>query len=203
MAGSTDDWDYEVMTDLMESIEDPIIREQAALLSTKNRFTSVPTRLLDAIASIQSSEPTDALRLAAWGLRKALFTEDHERMAMFADRMKRTLDQECTVPEPHPWLMCDQRAYELRDAHSRLVALGLQSPNTWQEALTAEAWKCHLDTPHEGTSRTEAVWNGEFWNFGEWDAPTTVTDCLDDIQVTELVPDEPTTVRLTVERTTP
>jgi hypothetical protein len=133
-------------------------------------------------------------------MNRAVDLGDWGRARSWSDRVARTLEQECGLAEPHHSLQCEERAYELRDVSSRLVALGLSEPRSWEDAMTAAAWTCHLEAgPHRGVSRTTATWTGTEWTFAEWDVPSGTTECLDAVRTTVAVPDEPTQVRLTLE----
>ena len=48
-------------------------------------------------------------------------------------------------------------------------------------------------------SKVDVLWDGTRWSFGAWDVPTETTACLDRVVRTEIVPEEPTRVHLTLE----
>lgn len=186
---------------LLRSIADPEVRTQAALVATLHSRYADPGPLLDAIAESEVDEPVDALTLSSWALDEAVRTADWGRAAAAATRQREALALACDgVPHPHHALSCEQRQYELRDVAARLAALDLVPATTWQEALTAEAWRCHLGaSPHQGLSRAEVWWTGERWAFGAWDHATPATDCLSQLERTVPAPPGPVHVRLALE----
>jgi hypothetical protein len=191
-----DGWVERVST-LLGDIESPAVRERAALLATSARE---PTpELLDQVHAVSPRDPRDALRLATWGIARSVEAGDWARAAAFSELLRPALDDVCALGTASAQVPCEFAQYQLRETVARLVALGVQAPRTWQEALTAAAWRCHLDErAAPGTSRTHARWDGARWTFAPWDRPTAVTACLDGVERTEVAPDE-LTVRLTVE----
>lgn len=187
---------------LLGAIESPQIREQAAMYVTR-QFESTSSDVLDLVDAFElvpTSSATSDLALTTWALNRSVQLEDWDRALAWSERLRSTIEKECTTAEPDWKLHCETRQYELRDVAARLGALGLMTPRTWQEALTAAAWRCHLTVAaHQGTSRTVATWNADRWTFAPWDAPTDTTRCLDQILRTEIAPAEPTQVRITLE----
>lgn len=196
-------WDESEIADLLLSIESDAVQEYAAVWLTRERFEPfTPTLpvLLDAFERVEASSLQNELRMSTWALNRAVALKDWDRASMWANRLRTGLDAGCRVSEPDRRLGCETREYELREAIGRLAAMGLATPSTWEEALAAEAWRCHLGAaPQVGISRTIAKWDGARWFFGVWDAPTDVTSCLEAVYRTEVVPGEPLSVRLTIE----
>ncbi|MEZ4238103.1 MAG: hypothetical protein R3F59_18540 [Myxococcota bacterium] len=199
MEGAT--WRSDVIATVVDEMTDPRVREQAAMELTKagSFFRTVTPDLLDVMASIATESPQNALRIETWSLNRAVSLGDWERARAWSERLRATLDDRCGE-EAHHSLQCEERRYELRDATARLVALGLTHPTTWQDALTAAAWRCHLEVgPHQGTSRGSATWTGAAWSFEGWTRETPTTACLGAVTSTAVVPDAPVVVRLTLE----
>lgn len=194
------EWDPDLLSELLGQIASPVLREQGALLVTNLRDTT--PELLDRMFAIEAREPRDGLRLATWGMAGSVKIGDWARAEVWAERTRPVTDEVCASVSDGTQVVCDFAQYQLRETAARLVALGRQPAVTWQEALTAAAWRCHIDAPAEpGSSRTHTTWTGERWVFEPWDRPSVVTDCLDALHTTEMVPESPLRVRLTVETT--
>lgn len=190
----------ETVAELLGAIRSPDVKVQAGQLLTTVGAERVSPSLLDAAGSVPPGSPQADLRLATWAMNRAVYREDWSRARHWADRVRSTLAEACAAPDPDFTLHCESRDYELRDVSARLVALGLDTPRTWQEALTAAAWRCHLAGPgHQGLSRAEGTWDGSRWTFGAWDHPTPVTGCLSAVHRLEPSPAAPVRVALTLE----
>lgn len=191
-------WDADAMADLLGQIDSPALREQGALSVTA---VHEPTpALLDRVFEIDASTPDDAYRLTSWGTARSVALGDWARASAWAKRMREAVETVCAVDSANAESSCGFGSYQLRETTARLVALGHQEPKTWQEALSAAAWRCHLAAPAEpGTSRTSATWTGERWELASWDFPSPVTACLDSVATARVVPESPLRVRLTVE----
>ncbi len=194
--------DVETMVQNLRKIADPELLEHAALVFTSFTRTALDAKTLDIIESIDMSSPEHDLLIASWGTYQSMLGRNHERAVAWVDRLASAHQTMCDTSNDWMDSLCARVPYQIRDTRSRLAALATGDVETWQEALTAEAWKCHLESPHEGISRTLGTWNGEIWKFGTWDVETSVTRCLSGIQNTSLDPDDPVQVKLTLELTT-
>ncbi len=181
-------------------IRDPVFREQAALMVTAlSQWHDVSPELLDAVHDTPTSAPKNRIRLDTWLMNRASAAEDWPRVKRSADRLEAELAEVCASEHPVDVYRCETTTYEQRDVRARLIALGLDQPKTWKDALAAEVWRCHLDDPHEGTSRAELTWDGTAWTAGPWDHPTATTACVDSARPA-VVPEVPMVVALTIER---
>ncbi|MEZ4240945.1 MAG: hypothetical protein R3F59_33260 [Myxococcota bacterium] len=189
--------DPDVLRGLLDAVRDPAIRAEADRLVTRlPPPATVSAALLDTLAEADD----DDLAVATWATSRAVRLQDWERAHRWAERAAAELAQ-CADPDGE---VCARQRYELRDVRSRLVALGEVRPATWQEALTAAAWRCQLaGRTHRGVSTATATWDGQQWAFGPWDRLTPGTACFGETTSTEVVPDEPTRVRLTFEGPAP
>jgi len=172
-------WDTARMAEWMMAIEDPLIAEYGAeVLTQLPPRMDVDVVLLDAMADVDVASPTRSVRVASWAMNRALNARDENRVGAWAARLRNVLSTVCEGNGVVDSVECDRGAYELRDVAGRLAAMGHSQPMNWQEAITAESWRCHLVDPHRGTSEATATWTGESWSFGVWDRSTPVTRCL-------------------------
>ncbi len=186
--------------DMIVAIGDPEIREQGALLVTElGNFYEITPDVLDIVYDSASADIPSRLRIDTWVMNRSAARGDWQRVQRSADRLAGDLSTAC-VGEPDQALQCDSRHYELRDARGRLIALGLQHPSTWREAISGEVWRCYLGAPeaHTGRSQSEWRWNGQRWIPGPWNEPTPITQCVDTSRPS-VVPDTQTTVVITIE----
>ncbi len=191
-------WDPTAVLPLLASMSDPAILEQGLLVATRIREASPD--LVDLAATATTTSPQSALSIATWAMAQSVKAEDWQRASDWSDRTAAAVEEVCAEDRGSAAVPCEFGRYQLRETTSRLIALEFRSPSTWQDALSAEAWRCFLDgASHAGTSRTHLRWTGERWAPEPWDRPTEVTACLSAVQVTEVVPKSPVRVRLTVE----
>jgi len=182
----------------MDQIEDPLIREQAALTLTKlSRHHDIADEVLDAVLATKTSDPRNDLRLATWTMNRAAATGDWKRARAAADRLRGVLIAECGGSTE--FLHCDGRSYELREVTARLIALGMDEAHTWQEALSGVAWRCHLETPQHGVSVNTASWDGQTWVFDAWNHETETARCLASSPIPPPRPPAPLRARITLE----
>ncbi len=190
--------DREGLLALLADVEDPVIREQAALIMTRVRRLKAGRKMLDAMMDIEGTTPMAELNLASWGLMQTTLSGRWEWAGPWSERFESALAQSCGVDPDNEVYACGDRTHELLDTNARLIALGHKSPSTWKEALVSQAWSCHLETPHEGTSSVEAIYDGDGWVYGAWDYETDVTRCLSAATHLEVMPDEPTKAKIVV-----
>ncbi len=188
--------DPAVVAEVLAGVDDPgLWLTGARFVARRPEPSADPTALLDGVRARPEGRSDEAVAL--WGLTASLRVGDDSRAAQFLGDLRLLRDRTCADPGN---ARCGQRAYEVRDAAGRLAASGAVAPTTWQEALTAAAWRCHLDgPPHEGVSRAEATWSGGAWTFGAWDSPTATTGCLARLRATDPAPEGPVVVALTLE----
>ncbi len=184
--------------DVLQSIRNPVVREQGLLMLTSIVINRVDSSILDFMEELPSQSARTDLMLAAWGVVQTTRTGRWKRAERWTDRLEKAWEATCGVDPDNHLYACGHRTHELLDTNARLIALGYKSPSTWKEALVSQAWSCHLETPHEGTSNVEAIYDGEGWVYGEWDRQTDVTWCLSAATHLEVMPDKPTKAKIVV-----
>jgi hypothetical protein len=190
----------EEVLSVLDAVPPGAHRVQAALLVTEHHGLGLSDELVEWVGSVRAEDPLNQVRLTSWAMTKALANAQWGLAGQLLSSYEADLAAPCAVDDPHHAYECEYRQYAIRDASGRLAAMGIRTPTSWREALTADAWRCHLEVhPHTGTSRTTASFDGTRWHFDDWSNPTATTACLTAVETTEPAPTEPVRIHLTLE----
>lgn len=195
-SGPDVEWSGEEAVRLLDGIRDPALQGYAAGLAVGSH-TDIEG-VLERLERVDLGPDEVALHRVAAANARAMRAGLWGAAARWSVRLDTLVTALCGVEEPSIRLQCDERRGEVRRSRVRLAVVGEREPATWQEALEVAAWRCHREAPHEGVSRTSAVWDGTRWDLGAWDRTTPVTDCLAGARPS-LVPDAPVRVALTLD----
>lgn len=181
----------------LSQIEEPGLAEQAATWLTRfDHGTGDDGRALELLSEIEVSSADAEMAIREFAVNRAVKAGDWKRAEDWVSRYAEALKSSCSLEDSDE--TCTSRREELLEASGRLAALTGRTPASWEEALIAAAWRCHLrGEAQTGTSVGLGAWSGR-WRWGEWDVSTPLTACLASEGVEGPDPPGGTRVRLTL-----